>query len=264
MTDHIGSAHMTQGFNTSFVADRFGNENSALALNGGWTQVPPGVYFNTPEFTISIWVLPQIVDKWSRVIDFGNGAPSDNVVLTLDSGTNKIPILAVDIGNIYGKVYSTQSLTLNNWQHLAASFDGIKMKIYLNGALMSEEDYPVVGSIMPKSLIRNNCYVGKSNWANNGFSSCYLDDLRFYNKSLSQSEINEVMNDSILSKSIITLFALKNFEYLCSVLIRSVLERLWFSYTVILALDQESKLLVLVPPPKKNFRFCANMIFIKA
>ncbi len=99
MTDHIGSAHMTQGFNTSFVADRFGNENSALALNGGWTQVPPGVYFNTHGFTISVWVLPQMVGKWSRVIDFGNGAPSDNVVLTLDSGTtNEVPILAVDIG----------------------------------------------------------------------------------------------------------------------------------------------------------------------
>ena len=200
MTDHIGSAHMTQGFNTSFVEDRFGNENSALALNGGWTQVQPGVYFNTPGFTISVWVLPQMVGTWSRVIDFGNGAPSDNVVLTLDSGTNKIPILAVDIGTIYGKVYSSQSLTLNNWQHLAASFDGIQMKIFINGTLMSETDYPVKGSLMPTSLNRTYCYVGKSNWANNGFSFSFLDDLRFYNKSLSQSEINEVMNDLSSSK----------------------------------------------------------------
>ena len=201
MTDHIGSDHMTQGFNTSFVEDRFGNENSALALNGGWTQVPPGVYFNTPGFTISVWVLPQMVGKWSRVIDFGNGAPSDNVVLTLNSGsTNEIPILAVDIGTIYGKVYSSQSLTQNSWQHIAASFDGIKMKIYINGTLMSETDYPVKGSLMPTSLNRTYCYVGKSNWANNGFSSSFLDDLRFYNKSLSQSEINELMNDLSLSK----------------------------------------------------------------
>ena len=132
-------------------------------------------------------LLPQMVGTWSRVIDFGNGAPSDNVVLTLDSGTNKIPILAVDIGTIYGKVYSSQSLTQNNWQHLAASFDGIKMKIYINGTLMSETYYPVKGSLMPTSLNRTYCYVGKSNWANNGFSYSLVDDLRFYNKSLSQS-----------------------------------------------------------------------------
>ena len=43
MLDQIGSAHMTQGALTSFTSDRFGNANSALALNGGWAQVPSGV-----------------------------------------------------------------------------------------------------------------------------------------------------------------------------------------------------------------------------
>ena len=48
MLDQIGLAHMKQGALTSLTLDRFGNPNSALALNGGWTQVPSGVYFNTP------------------------------------------------------------------------------------------------------------------------------------------------------------------------------------------------------------------------
>ena len=34
MSDMIGSAHMSQGMSTSFISDRFGNVNSALALNG--------------------------------------------------------------------------------------------------------------------------------------------------------------------------------------------------------------------------------------
>ena len=41
MKDVVGGDDMTQGSLTSFAADRFGNVNSALALNGGWTQVPP-------------------------------------------------------------------------------------------------------------------------------------------------------------------------------------------------------------------------------
>ena len=57
MLDQIGMAHMTQGILTKFVEDRFCNPNSALALNGGWTQVPPGVYFDTPEFTIWVYVM---------------------------------------------------------------------------------------------------------------------------------------------------------------------------------------------------------------
>jgi hypothetical protein len=64
---------MTQGNATYFTLDRFGNQNSALALNGGWTHVPPGIYFDTPEFTISVLVYPQQAGYNSKVIDFGNG-----------------------------------------------------------------------------------------------------------------------------------------------------------------------------------------------
>jgi hypothetical protein len=45
MNDEIGTAHMTQGSDTYFTLDRFEYENSALALNGGWTQVASGVFF---------------------------------------------------------------------------------------------------------------------------------------------------------------------------------------------------------------------------
>ena len=72
---------MTQGSFTSFISDRFGCTTSALALNGGWTQVPSGIYFNTPEFTISVWVYPHIVSYYARVIYFGNGASLDNIAL---------------------------------------------------------------------------------------------------------------------------------------------------------------------------------------
>ena len=82
MLDVIGSAHMTQGNFTSFTTDRFGYANSALALNGGWTQVPPGIYLDTPEFTISVWIFPQNTESWSRVFDFANGCHLDQIELT--------------------------------------------------------------------------------------------------------------------------------------------------------------------------------------
>ena len=51
------------------------------------------------------------------------------------------------------------------------------------------------------NLSRSNCYIGKSNWATDGYSNSYLDDLRFYNKSLTQEEINELMNYNQNEKS---------------------------------------------------------------
>ena len=36
--------------------------------------------------------------------------------------------------------------------------------------------------------------MGKSNWNENGFSDSLFNDMRFYNKSVNQTEIIELMN----------------------------------------------------------------------
>ena len=191
MLDQIGSAHMKQGALTSFTTDRFGNANAALALNGGWTQVPSGIYFNTPQFTISVWIYPQQVGAWSRVIDFANGPDKDNVVLALSSGTSLQPyfILCPPSGCLIAAT-SSQKLIMNQWQFLVATFDGSISRVYLNGQLTGS----VSITYAMKTLTRSSCLIGKSNFAGDGFSSSFLDDLRFYNKSLNQIEIQQLMN----------------------------------------------------------------------
>ncbi len=191
MLDQIGSAHMKQGALTSFTTDRFGNANSALALNSGWTQVPSGVYFNTPQFTISVWVYPQQVGYWSRVIDFGNGPNQDNVLMSLSNGNSLQPYIAISppTGQLPAAI-SSQKLVMNQWQFLVTTFNGINFRVYLNGQLTASLDY----SYTMKTLTRSNCFIGKSNYASDGVSSSFLDDLRFYNKSLTQTEIQQLMN----------------------------------------------------------------------
>ena len=111
MNNVIDSSNMIRGNLTSFTLDRFGCSNSALALNGGWTYVPSGIYFNTPEFTISVWVYPQQVGNYSRVIDFGNGQAADNILLSLSNGNYLQPYLKIYNGsNLKLKMYSTQNL----------------------------------------------------------------------------------------------------------------------------------------------------------
>ncbi len=193
MRDVIGSADMTQGSSTSFVADRFGNVNSALALNGGWTQAPPGVYFNSPEFTISVWVNPSNVGDSSRIIDFGNGQASDNIILTLSNLNYSQPLFLFFLGsnNVFTAT-SSKLITQNQWQFLTATFNGTMARVYLNGTLVGESN--TQSYIQPFNLWRNSCYIGKSNWAPDGYSHSYLDDLRLYNKSLTHEEILESMN----------------------------------------------------------------------
>ena len=187
MLDEIGSSHMTQGSLTLFASDRFGNANSSLALNGGWTQVSSGIYFDSPEFTISVWVYPKSVGSYARVLDFGNGSPNNNIMLPLSEGTTLKPYIRIYIGTTgIFKSLSPQSLTLNTWHFIAVTFNGTAASIYLNGTLTAQDIRNQ--TYLLSSLNRTNCFIGKSNSAKDGYSSSYLDDLRFYNKSLTQTE----------------------------------------------------------------------------
>jgi hypothetical protein len=197
----IGGANMQQGSGGAsvlFVNDRFGNANAALGLNGGYTQVLTGVYFNFPKFTISVWIYPQTVGAFARIIDFGNGI-SDNLVFTQSYGTDMKPYFQFIQGTTwYPIAYSSVILTTSQWQFLAASYDGSTLSIYINGILVGSSQ---VSYSLP-TLTRVNNYIGKSAYASplgsDGYSFSYLDDLRFYNICMSQSQIIDLMmsNDS--------------------------------------------------------------------
>ena len=196
MLDQIGSKNMVQGSSTYFTSDRFGCPNSALALNGGWTHVPSGIYFNTPEFTISVWVYPQHVGNWSRIIDFGNGVQLSNILLSLSDENSLAPFFEIYSGSKLNAATSSQKITLNQWQLFALTFNGIHAYLYLNGTLTAKL---ALSYILP-TLERSHCYIGKSNWPEDGYSSSYLDDLRFYNKSLTQTQIIELMSEDEISE----------------------------------------------------------------
>ena len=196
MLDQIGTAHMTQGSSAFFTTDRFGCPNSALALNGGWTQVLSGIYFDTLEFTISVWVYPQQLSNGARVIDFGNGQSLDNIFLAISqlfsSPNFQIYNGTTRVVPLYGP--SSKRFALCQWQLLTVTFNS-KINssiIYINGQSIASSNK----NYNPPNINRTKCYIGKSNWASDGYSWSYLDDLRFYNKCLNQSEILILVNNS--------------------------------------------------------------------
>jgi len=182
---------MKQADGLLFTFDRNGNESTALDLNGTFTSVPPGVYFKS-AFTISVWINPKEVGNWSRVIDFGNGENSDNVVLAITDGLSFKPTLHVYISNRYLLVVnSMEQIIQNNWQLLAATFDGANGKIYINGKLTGSASIQIQS--LPRNIKRKYCFIGKSQWIQDDFSHSIISDLRIYNRCLSDDEILNLM-----------------------------------------------------------------------
>ena len=49
-------------------------------------------------------------------------------------------------------------------------------------------------TIPPRSINRTNCFIGKSNWVADANANSLFDDIRIFNRGLTQSEIQTVMN----------------------------------------------------------------------
>ena len=189
--DIKGSAHLYNGVNTTFTTDRFQNENSAIRFTYGYYQVPAGVYFSG-DFTLSVWIRLTKIISWARLIDFGNGASSNNLALASSVAQLGQPFLYV-FNSLSSNAWFTSAfmLQIGSWTHIACTINGTMAKICLNGVCGSQ-----TGFNQPANIIRSRNYVGKSNWPEDENLNADLDDLMIFNRSLNYSEIVELMSVS--------------------------------------------------------------------
>ena len=100
--------------------------------------MPAGIWFSN-EFTIECWVYARSFNSYSRIIDFGNGAPLDNVILTLTDGTTGRPSLSAVRGTSSQGVEAPQALPLDQWVHVAATLRSNLATLYYAWSLVSGE-----------------------------------------------------------------------------------------------------------------------------
>ena len=188
VNDSIGTAHLYHGVNASLTHDRFGNDNSSLRLNSGYYCVPPGVYFSGP-FTTSVWVNAKSYNSWARVFDFGIGQASHNVVFYLFKDSTNLSLFVIYQSSNRIFLGCNRALVLNEWAHLAVTFDDIQSNFYYNGIFCNSTSL-----FHPANVTRNKNYIGKSNWAADELANAIYDELRIYNRVLDQTEILDLMN----------------------------------------------------------------------
>jgi hypothetical protein len=182
----IGISGITKN-GAAFSPINSGSTN-ALDFDGtnDYVSLPPAVYFNG-NFTIECWVYPKSFANWARIIDFGNGAGSDNVLLAYTYGTSGAPGFYVE-GNQF---QATQTLPLNQWSHVAATLNGSTATIYINGVAAGASTFST-----PVNIVRNYCYIGKSNWGD-PYANAIFDELRIWNTAKTQAEIQASMNTEL-------------------------------------------------------------------
>ena len=134
----------------------------------------------TTGMTLEAWVRPTALGSAWRTVLFKE--QPGNMAYGLYAGNGSAPSAGLWIGDERTAV-GTGALPLNTWSHLAATYDGAALKLYVNGALVRTTAY--AGSIVTSaSPLRIG---GNSVWPE--WFAGLIDEVRVYNRALSATEI---------------------------------------------------------------------------
>jgi len=173
-----------------------------LSFNGGHSYLPQGIYFDTPQFSVSLWIYPisflslgtnDVQGPWSPILDFCNDHFSSRIVINMgDANNNFFPSLQVlehPNAYYYHTWMSTLPITPNAWQLIVFTYDGVNVRWFINGTSAGSSTQPYTFS----PVIRNSNLFGKD-YASHKYIMAYVDDIRFFSISLGQSQINEIIH----------------------------------------------------------------------
>jgi hypothetical protein len=190
-SDASGLGHTGTLSNATWTAS--GRYGSALSFNGtsSWVTVADAAPLDlTTAMTLSAWVRPTSVTGDYRTVILKERTPSLAYSLYANDGPSRPPAAYVNTGSDRS-VIGTSNLPLNTWSHLAVTFGSGVLRLYVNGSLATTTT--VSGSIATSTgpfRIGGNAVWGE-------YFAGLVDEVRVYNRALTQAEIQVDLNSPI-------------------------------------------------------------------
>jgi hypothetical protein len=147
--------------------------------------------------TLEAWVKPTALNGWRPILykesPFDAGVPISEPAMSW-------ALYASDFGappSVYAMTSAdsqewihalgTSNIPLNTWTHIAGTYDGSNLRLYVNGVLVKTTAHsgPMFGSMGPLRIGGSSVVtsIGKQ------FFKGLIDEIRVYNRALSQTEI---------------------------------------------------------------------------
>jgi hypothetical protein len=133
--------------------------------------------------------------SWERIIDFGGGQSSSNIVVAREGVTDNLLLSFYDGSTQLGYCKAI-SIIMRGLIHYSVTADGTNCYFYRNGSLWNSvsrfdtNDASVSAmTAVPRTVTRTNNYIGKSNWSQDAAFDGVLGELSIYNRGLSAAEV---------------------------------------------------------------------------
>jgi hypothetical protein len=216
-TGLVGYWKFDEGTGTT-ASDSSGNGNHGTLMNGpiwidgkrlkaldfdgvdDYVEVPHSTTLTFPNFTLEAWIYlrTDIGNEQRRIISkqyteqrsysfdiFGNG---------YSGSTGNQLVLSIGNGATWINFMSTTHLTKETWYYVVGTHEGTTSKIYINGGLDKEGTTTTQTTDNPAPLtIGCSHETGPENPHISAFFPGIIDDVRIYDRALSQQEIQRDM-----------------------------------------------------------------------
>ena len=157
-------------------------------INGAnsWVEIPYATNLATLSFTYEAWIYPAN-SRSGQVFIYGQ---SYGRQFDLEPGGG-LAIFITDVNGHFKGLYSYATIPLGTWSHVAATWDGTILKLYINGALNSQgtPGLSVIGdSLCPFSIGgAGSCSPGQ-------YFPGLIDEMSVYDRALFAGEIQAIYN----------------------------------------------------------------------
>jgi hypothetical protein len=165
-----------------------GKYGKALTFNGTSARVTVNDAASlhlTTGMTLEAWVKPTASQSgWRTVIQ----KEVDTYFLDASSNSPRRPATGGTFGSTVTGVAAPNAIPVNSWTHLASTYDGANIRLYVNGTQVAivARTGSIAASTLPVWIGGNNPYGEYFNGV--------IDEVRIYNRALSVAEIQADMN----------------------------------------------------------------------
>jgi glucose/arabinose dehydrogenase/PKD repeat protein len=174
-----------------------GKYGSALSFDGvnDWVTVADANALDlTTGMTLEAWVYPTASGSgsWRNVlIKERTGGEAYNLYANTDTNVPAVYVVRAAQVNVPLDARGTGALPLNTWTHLAATYDGTTLRMFVNGAQAGSR--AVSGAMVTSTgALRVG---GNSLWGE--YFAGRIDEVRIYNRALTAAEVQADMNTPV-------------------------------------------------------------------
>jgi len=193
--DGSGNESDFSHFVTATPFNELGGGSLNLTKNAyGIVSDRPSLDIIDTEVTVHAWIKHDGQSDEDAII-VAKGANGDGYLLRFE-GQGQAPGIAFAVGDVINSgptVYSNSSIPANQWTHVAGTYDGNDLKIYINGQLDATE-------AETRTIDGNDfdLFIGADAAASDQFFSGRIDELGIWSKALLRQDIEANFNQEFV------------------------------------------------------------------